>query len=60
MMENPPQKDGTPTGPSKAIPEKQTSWRVLPIFLLGIVAGVGLTFAWPKLASNLLAKSRAR
>ena len=38
-METPPQKDSTLTGPSKPVLEKQTSWRVLPFFLLGIVAG---------------------
>ena len=46
-METPTQKDSTLTGPSKPVLEKQTSWRMLPFFLLGIVAGVGLASRVP-------------
>ena len=41
--------DPTPTGPTKPVMEKRTSSRVLP-FAIGIVAGLALAIAWPKLA----------
>jgi hypothetical protein len=49
MEENPQPKDPTPTGPTKPVPEKRTSRRALP-FAIGIVAGLALAIAWPKLA----------
>jgi uncharacterized membrane protein len=49
VMENPQRKDPTPTDPTKPVMEKRTSSRVLP-FAIGIVAGLALAIAWPKLA----------
>jgi hypothetical protein len=49
VPENPQQKDPAPTGPTKPVPEKRTSRRALP-FAIGIVAGLALAIAWPKLA----------
>ena len=49
MEENPQPKDPTPTGPTKPVVEKRTSSRALP-FAIGIVAGLALAIAWPKLA----------
>ena len=49
MEENSQPKDPTPTGPTKPVVEKRTSSRALP-FAIGIVAGLALAIAWPKLA----------
>jgi uncharacterized membrane protein len=49
VMESPQREDPTPTGPTKPVPEKRTSRRALP-FAIGIVAGLALAIAWPKLA----------
>ena len=49
VMEHPQPKDPTPTGPTKPVPEKRTSRRALP-FAIGIVAGLALAIAWPKMA----------
>jgi uncharacterized membrane protein len=49
VMEHPQPKDPAPTGPTKPVPEKRTSRRALP-FAVGIVAGLALAIAWPKLA----------
>ena len=63
-MESPQREDPTPTGPTKPVMEslqpedptptgptkpKRTSSRVLP-FAIGIIAGLALAIAWPKLA----------
>ena len=49
VIENPQREDPTPTGPTKPVMEKRTSSRVLP-FAIGIIAGLALAVAWPKLA----------
>ena len=49
VMESPQREDPTPTGPTKPVVEKRTSSRALP-FAIGIVAGLALAIAWPKLA----------
>jgi len=49
VMEHPQPKDPAPTGLTKPVPEKRTSRRALP-FAIGIVAGLALAIAWPKLA----------
>jgi uncharacterized membrane protein len=49
LMESPQREDPTPTGPTKPVMQKRTSSRVLP-FAIGIVAGLALAIAWPKLA----------
>ena len=49
VMESPQREDPTPTGPTKPAIEKRTSSRVLP-FAVGIIAGLALAIAWPKLA----------
>jgi uncharacterized membrane protein len=50
VMESPQREDDpTPPGPTKPVMEKRTSGRVLP-FAIGIIAGLALAIAWPKLA----------
>src|SRR6476646_9817525 len=49
VMESPQPKGPTPTGPTKPVMVKRTRSRALP-FAIGIVAGLALAIAWPKLA----------
>ena len=48
-MDKPPHEQSTPTEPSKAVPRKLKRPRAA-IFVLGILVGLGIAIAWPKLA----------